>query len=100
MECGREPGGSNVDEFGACPVPLEQKLNNINEGENAGRACWAVAGTMCFGTVQGTFARKINDCLHCRFIELVKKEEGKNWISTKDILIRLKKSEQAGKRES
>ncbi|MBU0729294.1 MAG: hypothetical protein KKE17_06460 [Proteobacteria bacterium] len=91
MECGREPGGLNADELGICPVPQEQKLNNINQGKNAGRSCWAVAGTMCFGKVQGTFARKINDCLHCKFFELVKNEEGNTWTSTTDILIRLKK---------
>jgi len=91
MKCGRELGGRNVDEFGVCPVAQEHKLNNINQGENAGRACWAVNGTMCFGYIQETFAEKIVDCLYCKFFELVKKEEGKNWISTKDILIRLKK---------
>ena len=91
IKCGRELGGSNVEEFGICPVAQEQKLNNVNQGENAGRACWAVAGTMCFGHVQGTFTKKIGDCLYCNFFELVKNEEGKDWISTKDILIRLKK---------
>lgn len=89
MKCGRELEGSNVEEFGICPVAQEQRLNNVNQGENAGRVCWAVAGTMCFGYVHGTFAQKIGDCLLCNFFELVKNEEGKNWISTKDILIRL-----------
>ena len=91
IKCGRELGGSNVEEFGICPVTQEKKLNNVNQGENAGRACWAVAGTMCFGYVQGTFTKKIGDCLYCKFFELVKKEEGEDWISTKDILIRLNK---------
>jgi hypothetical protein len=91
MKCGREQGGSNLEEFGICPAVQEQKLNSINQGENAGRACWAVNGTMCFGYIQGTFDKKIGDCLYCKFFELVKNEEGRNWISTKDILIRLKK---------
>ncbi|MFC1523228.1 two-CW domain-containing protein [Thermodesulfobacteriota bacterium] len=91
MKCGREPGGEKASELGVCPVTQEEILHAINDGINGGRACWAVAGTMCFGYVQGTFARKIGDCLHCEFFELVKQEEGARWISTKDILIKLKK---------
>lgn len=90
-KCGREPGGANVDEFGVCPAAVAEKLHGINNGKNGGRACWAMSGTMCFGSVQGTFARKIGNCLHCEFFELVKKEEGNGLVSTKDILEILKK---------
>jgi len=34
---------------------------------NAGCLCWIVAGTMCGGSVQGTFAQKIGSCLECDF---------------------------------
>ena len=89
-KCGREPGGNRVHELGVCPAAVEKKLNGINQGKNAGRACWALSGTMCFGAVQGTFAKKIGNCLHCDFLEQVKKEEGAHWVCTKDILNRLK----------
>ncbi|MBU0729963.1 MAG: HAMP domain-containing protein [Proteobacteria bacterium] len=32
-----------------------------------GRVCWVVAGTLCAGKVQGTFAQKITDCKQCKF---------------------------------
>jgi hypothetical protein len=89
-KCGREPGGANEQELGVCPAAVEQKLDGINRGKNGGRACWAIGGTMCFGVLQGTFAKKIGSCMHCDFLEQVKKEEGADWVSTKDILSKLK----------
>jgi hypothetical protein len=86
MQCGREPGGALVDEFGVCPAAIIQVLDGFNNGKYGGRACWALGGTMCFGAVQGTFARKISNCLYCEFFKLVHQEEGGNLVSTKDIL--------------
>ncbi|OGR03297.1 MAG: hypothetical protein A2511_16895 [Deltaproteobacteria bacterium RIFOXYD12_FULL_50_9] len=40
-----------------------------------GRVCWAVAGTLCEGKVQGTFAQKINNCRLCSFYKYVNKKE-------------------------
>lgn len=61
MKCGREPGGASAEEFGVCPASIESRLNNIHihGGKNAGRACWAVSGTLCMGKAQGTFARMV-----------------------------------------
>lgn len=36
-----------------------------------GRICWAVAGTLCAGKVQGTFAQKIHDCHRCGYYRLM-----------------------------
>lgn len=47
--CGQEPGVKNAHELGECPATTEKRLNGTFEGENAGRACWIVAGTMCEG---------------------------------------------------
>lgn len=74
-ECGREPGGKKVHEFGICPATEEQRLDTIHGGTNAGRACWVVAGTMCKGQVQGTFAQKFSNCQMCNFYTQVKEEE-------------------------
>lgn len=35
--------------------------------KNAGRICWLVAGTMCGGEPQGSFAKKIRNCRLCDF---------------------------------
>ena len=74
-KCGRDPWGENVPEFGICPVALEDRADGINAGENAGRACWAIAGTFCGGKIQGTSASKIDTCKNCDFYKLVFKEE-------------------------
>lgn len=74
-KCERQPGGRLVGEFGVCQAAAHEMLNGIHGGENAGRACWAVAGTFCGGAVQGTEAQKQHNCWMCDFFQLVKKEE-------------------------
>lgn len=78
-KCGREPGGKNVVKMGICPAATENSLEGIHGGKNAGRVCWLVAGTYCDGEVQGTFAKKIKDCIFCDFYQKVKEEEGKDF---------------------
>ncbi len=75
FNCGRETGGKNVQELGVCPATKEQKLNNIHGGKNAGRTCWAVAGTFCKGDLQGHYADKMQNCKKCDFYKEVIKEE-------------------------
>lgn len=53
--------------------------DGINEGVNAGRYCWALAGTFCEGLIKGTFAEKINDCSKCDFYQLVNDDEDKKF---------------------
>ena len=55
-KCGREKGGANVEEFGVCPVYPD-----------SGNRCARVAGTLCGGKVQGTFAQKLGNCMECDF---------------------------------
>jgi two-component system NtrC family sensor kinase len=58
MRCGRE----NNKEV-KCPA-----------NPHFGRICWAVAGTLCAGKVQGTFAQKIATCRQCAFYLQVKED--------------------------
>jgi hypothetical protein len=74
-KCGREPGGKHVHDLGICPATIEEKLDNIHEGKNAGRCCWVLAGTLCKGEVQGSFAQKYKNCEICDFYKKVKDEE-------------------------
>ncbi len=73
--CGREPGGKKAKDLGVCPASTDKKMNGLNTGSNAGRICWAVAGTLCGGKVQGEFATKIANCLSCEFYNKVLNEE-------------------------
>ena len=77
--CGRQPGGDKVKQFGVCPAALEVTYDKRNCGKNGGRACWRVAGTVCEGTVQSTFASKIKVCSVCEFYKIVKEEEGNDF---------------------
>jgi hypothetical protein len=75
-KCGREKAGLKKDTLGLCPTATEKELNGINAGKNGGRVCWAIAGSLCNGQVQGTFASKLKSCLNYNFYYLVRKEEG------------------------
>ena len=73
--CGRQPGGEKTRVLGACPAATMTKLDGIHGGENAGRACWIVAGTLCGEEISGTFARRYGNCEACDFYRMVRREE-------------------------
>jgi hypothetical protein len=88
-QCGREPGGKRGD-LGVCPASVEIRLNGIHGGINAGRACWVVAGTLCHGKVQGTFAKKYDTCEQCDFFNLIRQEERTDYVSSLFLIYKLK----------
>jgi hypothetical protein len=63
-KCGREPGGAKAVELGVCVA-----------APSHGRDCWAIAGTLCGGKVQGTSAEKIGSCRACEFYKGVMMDE-------------------------
>ena len=73
--CGRYPGGPRSAELGVCPVTVHDELHGAHGGSNAGRACWVIAGSLCGGKIQGTYAQKLTNCWRCDFFNNVKKEE-------------------------
>ncbi|MHB8053773.1 MAG: two-CW domain-containing protein [Candidatus Aminicenantales bacterium] len=82
-ECGRQPGGKNAEKFSICPAALPNEyFDGLNKGEHCGRFCWAVAGTLCGGTVQGTYAKKLIACLSCEFLGRVNEDEGREFVLT------------------
>jgi len=94
--CGRQPGGERVADLGLCPASTECRLQGVNNGDNGGRACWALTGTLCGNQVQGTFACKLGNCRQCDFFQRVQQEEGEGYLSTKAILRRLAHPEPEG----
>ncbi len=78
-DCGRIPGGEKSAELGVCPAATDTSYSGVNSGENGGRFCWVVTGTLCGGEVQGTYAQKELNCLSCEFMKIVKAEEGANF---------------------
>jgi hypothetical protein len=89
FQCGRQPGGEKAREIGICPAASQTILNGFNEGINGGRACWAIAGTLCKGKTQGTYAQKLGDCLRCEFYASVRQDQGGSLVTTKEILKKL-----------
>ena len=60
-----------------CPALKNGQLNGIHGGKNAGRACWVVPYTQCFGSTQGTCEQKYSSCQLCDFYQTVVEEEEK-----------------------
>ena len=81
MKCGREQDGKN-EKLGNCPAAQSNEFNGVNDGELGGRFCWNLAGTFCKGNLQGTIAKKIENCFECAFLNKVRDEEGENFILT------------------
>ncbi len=84
-KCGREPGGAKADTEGICPAAVGNVFDTFNNGINAGRSCWLVAGTFCDNEIMGTFAEKIDTCKNCSFYQKVQKEEHSFKKAEKDI---------------
>lgn len=79
LKCGREPGGSRVEELGPCPAATQKEFDGVNRGRASGRFCWTVEGTLCSGTFDMKFAK----CLECPFYREVEQQEGSSFILTK-----------------
>ncbi len=83
MGCGLEPGGKKSAQKGVCPAASDPSFSGINSGINAGRFCWAVAGTHCNSEQQGNFSDKQKQCHDCDFFHMVSAEEGTKNLRTK-----------------
>lgn len=89
-KCGRQPGGPKASDLGVCPAANNSRANGIHGGKNGGRACWVIAGTLCGGQVQGSFASKLSNCLACDFYSAVQHEEGQGFQTSNKLLALLK----------
>ena len=83
MKCGREPGSGCTDVLSVCLAATDKTFDGINRGKNAGRICWAVAGTSFGGSIQGSFAEKLESCTTCPFYKEVQAQEGQQNLQTK-----------------
>lgn len=85
-KCGRERHGVHEYDRGACPAAQDAGADGLNDGQNGGRICWAIAGTFCMGETQGTFAQKQPTCMVCDFYHVVSDEaraRGKKFVLLK-----------------
>ena len=66
IKCERNKGGKNVNELGEC----------IASKNGMGHSSWAVAGTLCGGKIQGTYAQKIGYCTCCEVYQTYNRSAG------------------------
>lgn len=78
--CGRESGGSKATKLGVCTAATDKASHELNGGKNGGRLCWAVAGTLCGGKIQGSYAEKYATCMSCDIFQQIKAEEGRQFV--------------------
>ena len=65
-----------------CPASIEKSFDGIHGGKNAGRACWSVLRTQCYGSVQKTLEQKYQTCLSCDFYHFVIDEEDTHFLTS------------------
>jgi hypothetical protein len=73
--CGREPGGENVQKLGICRASVERKFDGIKHGVNAGRYCWKVKISEENNNVADKTLSAIMTYIECDFFIKVKAEE-------------------------
>lgn len=62
-----------------CTAARPGPHSGFNDGVDGGRICWAVAGTLCEGKVDGLNASKHLSCGQCDVFKTVQKEEGEKF---------------------
>jgi len=77
--------------LGTCPATQDERLDRVPDGTNAGRACRVIAGTLCKGEVQGTFAQKFKNCEECDVYRSVKSEQFPYFTLSLVLLAKIKK---------
>ena len=66
-KCERQKGGMKVYDLGEC----------IASKYEMGHRCWAIAGPLCSGKIERTFAQKVNFCKSCKVYHLYNRSCGK-----------------------
>jgi rubrerythrin len=89
--CGRHSGSEDEQDALSCPAATDKRLSGVHGGQNAGRACWVVAGTSCKGAARGAYVHKFKSCRACDFYLKVREEEGSLFQSSAELLSRLEK---------
>jgi len=69
-----------------CPASVEKSFDGIHGGKNAGRVCWFVLQTQCYGAVQKTLKEKYQTCISCDFYHFVLDEEDTHFLTSYEII--------------
>lgn len=80
FQCGFEPGGSRVKEYGVCPAAISGPYDGMNRGRFAGRFCWAIEGTIGDCKKIGTKEEQLMRCIQCEFMKKVHDDESSGFV--------------------
>ena len=75
LKCERQKNGKKVNEYGEC----------IASKEELGHSCWAIAGTLCGGMVQGDATEKRQNCIRCEVFKLYHRSVGTEGKKIKEL---------------
>jgi len=78
--CDVEPISDYVIDFRVCAATWTEEMHGVHGGKNAGRACWAVVGSMCGLHNSDRTCMHAATCEECDFYKLVREEEGDAFI--------------------
>ncbi|MBF0125737.1 MAG: hypothetical protein HQM02_00850 [Magnetococcales bacterium] len=77
-KCGREPGGAKEKKLGTCPVATYVLADGFFGGQNGGRACIFIVGSLAPQDREGRCAAQVNgstpDCFRCSFFNSLRKK--------------------------
>ena len=62
-----------------CPAALPGVFEGVNQGQNRGRFCWAIEGTLCDEQVQHRAGERLKLCLQCEVMQEVCGDEGRDF---------------------
>lgn len=77
-KCGREPGGAREKKLGTCPVATFTLADGFLGGNNGGRACIFIVGSLSSADPEERCSAQMNhanrDCFRCAFFNILKKK--------------------------
>ena len=77
--CGFGPQESKNSEGQVCPAAVHEHADGFLGGENGGRSCYFIIGTICGGDGAQTPEEKKNRCNACSFYRDLSNKHGKTF---------------------
>ncbi|MBF0444091.1 MAG: hypothetical protein HQL68_00770 [Magnetococcales bacterium] len=77
--CGFGPHECNGSEGRVCPAAVHEHADGFLGGENGGRACYFILGTVCCGEGAKPQKEKQKRCKSCSFYHILNAKYGKTF---------------------
>ena len=77
--CGFGPQSGKKSGCQVCPAASHKNADGFLGGENGGRSCYFIMGTLCGGVGAQTEEEKHERCLDCTFFHTLQAKHGKSF---------------------